>query len=228
MSENKKTQTADKSTAGSVGYIANITLRLLVICAFVATLVAAVNALTKDTIALNARKATAEALTRIYETDGMVFSVEESGYSISDVNAQPFGVCEDITPQEPMADIDAVYAIRRADGSVFGYCVEASPMGFKDEVGLLVAVTPEGAAREVQVLSLSETKGIGDKILQNDFLDPFKKKKGGFSDDPAAVSELVIAGATRTSEPVTYAIDTALKQVTFILEQTETEGEAHE
>lgn len=220
MSENsKKTQT--QKSAGSVGYVANIALRLLVICAVVATLVAAVNALTKDKIARNARETAAEALTRIYELDGMVFSVAEEGFSIADKDGNTFGVCEDTTPLETLEDIDAVYTIRRADGTVYGYCVEASPMGFKDEVDLMVAVTADGVLREVQILSLSDTKGIGDKVMQSDFLDPFKKKRSGFSKDPNTVSELVIAGATRTSEPVTYAIDTALTQVSLLLNTTE-------
>lgn len=220
MSENSKNVKASKS-AGSVGYVANIALRLLVICAVVATLVAAVNALTKDKIALNARETAATALTRIYERDGMIFSVAEEGFTIADADGNAFGVCEDTTPLETLDDIDAVYTVRRADGSVFGYCVEASPMGFKDEVDLLVAVTPEGVLREVQILSLSDTKGIGDKVMQSDFLDPFKKKRSGFSKDPNTVSDLVIAGATRTSEPVTYAIDAALTQVSLLLNTTE-------
>ena len=65
----------------------------------------------------------------------------------------------------------------------------------------------------VQILSMSETKGIGDKVTKSDFLDKFKNKTAGFSEDAAALSDIVIAGATRTSEPVTKAVDMALKQI---------------
>lgn len=212
MQENKK-------TGSGALFIANVALRLLVICAFIAALVATVNFITKDKIARNQKESTAAALTRIYAAEGMVFSVDESGaYLVSDAQGEPFGSCES-EAVELLADIDAVYTIRKADGKVFGYCVEASPMCFKDEVSLLVAVNPDASAREVQIISLKETKGIGDKVMQSDFLDAFKKRCSGFSDDAAELKGLIIAGATRTSEPVTVAIDTALKQIDALLKQ---------
>ena len=45
-------------------------------------------------------------------------------------------------------------------------------------------------------------------------------QKAGFSDDAATLSDIVIAGATRTSEPVTKAVDTALKQIAVLAGET--------
>lgn len=206
-------QENNKRACGAL-FIVNVALRLLVICAFIAALVATVNYITKDKILLNARQATAKALSDIYGADGMIFSVaEDGGYAVLDADGTPLGTCESEPLEAPLDDIDAVYTIRKGDGEVFGYCVETSPMCFKAEVGVLVAVNPDGTAREVQIISLKETKGIGDKVMQSDYLDKFRKRSDGFSDNPAEMKELVIAGATRTSEPVTIAVDTALRQI---------------
>lgn len=218
-------KTAEK-TGGNVGYVANIALRLLVICALVALLVAGVNAITKDKIALNARENTARALSEIYGGDGLHFAVAPTGYDILDEASEPIGTCADISPETRLADVSAVYEIRKQD-AVYGYAVEVSPMGFKDNVDMLVAVNPDGSAKAVQIISLSETKGIGDKVTQSDFLDKFKNVSAGFSDNAATLSEIVIAGATRTSEPVTKAVDTALKQVDAVKNNPNMADAAH-
>lgn len=75
MPQNKELAEKTVKKAGTVGYVANITLRLLVICALVALLVAGVNAITKDKIERNGRENTAKALTAIYESDGLQFAV---------------------------------------------------------------------------------------------------------------------------------------------------------
>lgn len=206
-------QNNSNNAENSVKTIIVTALKLLVICAFIAALVASVNFLTKDVIALNQKQATAEALSDIYISDGLYFSVDQSGaFAVTDADGNPLGSCE-TADVELHDDIDAVYVIKNADGSVFGYCVEASPMGFKNEVGVLVAINSDGSAKDVQIISLSDTKGIGDKVMQDSFLDKFQGKTTGFSDDESELKNIVIAGATRTSKPVTAAVDTALKQI---------------
>lgn len=200
-----------------VAVIAVIALKLLLICAFIAALVASVNYITKEKIEYNQKLSTASALSDIYSENGMFFSVSESGaYTITDETGSPLGSCETVQV-ELLDDIDAVYVIKNADESVFGYCVEASPMGFKNEVGMLVAINPDGSAKGVEIVSLSDTKGIGDKVKQSDFLDKFKDKTSGFSSSASDMNDIIIAGATRTSEPVTKAVDTALMQVGKLL-----------
>ncbi len=200
-----------KSTSG-VGKTLLIAVKLLVICALVAVLVAAVNLVTADKIVLNEKNSTAQSLSVIYEPDGLAFTVDENGdYAVTDADGNPTGTLENITPEEPLADIDEVYAITLEDGKTFGYCVKTTPMGFKDEVTLLVAVDPTCAVKAVSVISLSETAGIGDQVTSEDFRGQFVGKMPGFSENH--LSDYIISGATRTSEPVTVAIDTALRQI---------------
>ena len=53
--------------------ITGISLKLLVICSFIAVLVASVNHLTEDRILLNQKMKTAHALSEIYAGDGLDF-----------------------------------------------------------------------------------------------------------------------------------------------------------
>lgn len=204
--------------------IAVISSKLLVICAIVAGLVATVNFLTKDTIVLNQKIKTAEALTEINKADGLYFSVDKKSgnYVVSDENGNEAGSCE-AADTELKADIDAVYIIKDTDGNAICYCVETSPMGFKNEVGLIVAVNPDRTIKDVQIISLSDTKGIGDKVTNPSYLDLFKGKTSGFSKKAEALkaSGMIIAGATRTSEPVSKAIDAAVSQVSEIIDSEE-------
>lgn len=200
--------------------IAVIALKLLVICAIVASLVASVNLLTKDKIALNQKIKTAEALTDINEADGLFFSVDEEGnYVVKDADGNAAGSC-DTSDVELKEDIDAVYVIKDTDGNALSYCVEASPMGFKNEVGMIIAVNPDKSIKDVQIISLSDTKGIGDKVTKPEYLDLFAGKTVGFSSNTDALKAngMIIAGATRTSEPVAKAIDAAVTQVSEIID----------
>ena len=204
--------------------IAIIALKLLVICAIVACLVATVNFLTKDKIVLNQKIKTAEALTDINKADGLYFSVDKKSgkYIVSDSEGNIAGSCE-ASDTTLKADIDAVYVVKDTEGKAICYCVEASPMGFKNEVGLIVAVNPDRTIKDVQIISLSDTKGIGDKVTKQSYLDLFKGKTSGFSKESKALkaSGMIIAGATRTSEPVSKAVDTAVSQVGAIIDSEE-------
>ena len=200
--------------------IAVIASKLLVICAIVAALVASVNLITKDRINLNRKIKTAEALTDISTSEGLIFTVDDMGnYVVSDAAGNPAGSLE--TADLQLADdIDAVYIIKDASGKVLSYCVEASPMGFKNEINMIVAVNYDRTVKDVQIISLSDTKGIGDKVKESSYLGLFKGKTMGFASNSDGLKQngLIIAGATRTSEPVSKAVDLALAEVNKIID----------
>lgn len=192
--------------------IAVIALKLLVICSITAAIVAAVNFFTKDRIVLNQKIKTADALTEICSSDGLVFSVDEDGgFAVSDAGGNTAGACRTYEGTL-LDDMDAVYIIENLGGEVSSYCVEASPMGFKDEISMIIAINPDFTVKDVQIISLSDTKGIGDKVMKPDHLAGFKGRKSGFD-----VSDMVIAGATRTSEPAAKAVNTALEQIEIVV-----------
>ena len=203
----------------NVKEIMSISLRLVIICAFIAVLVASVNFLTKDKIDLNQKIKTAQALTQINKQDGLIFGVDSEGaYTVKDFEGNTAGFCRE-AQIELLSDIDALYVIEKADGSEYGYCIEASPMGFKDEVGMLIAINPDKTVKAVSIVSLKETKGIGDKVSNGEYLKKFEGKTRGFSSSYNELKKtgMIIAGATRTSEPVSKAIDIALEQIDIFL-----------
>lgn len=205
------------------GKMLGIALRLIVICTLVAGLVAFVNAFTKDRIELNAKNDTASSLSAIYAADGYAFGVDENGdYAMTNAaDGTPAGTLENVTPDETLSDVEAVYRLVLTDGTPFGYFVKVTPMGFNDTIEVLAAVNPNGSLKQVAIKQ-QDTPGKGDKAENPAYLGGFAGKSAGFTDglDAKALKEsgYVIAGATRTSRPFALAVDTALKQVKALQE----------
>ena len=203
-----------------IGKMLVIALKLLVICGAIALLVAGVYNLTKEKIALNTMNDTASSLSTIYEADGLIFAVEGEkgnyGYAIKNADGENAGTLtdEDLSTLDAEAykNIDTVYTIKDSGDAVLGYCVMASPMGFKDQVNMIVAVDPDITVKAVSVVSHSETSGIGSKAAEPAHLAGFKGKAKGFDN-----AELIISGATRTSKPVALAVDEALSAVNALV-----------
>ena len=187
-----------------------IALKLLVICTVVAVIVAFVNSITKDKIALNEKINTAAALDGIYseEYGSNSFSVSGDGdsYVMTDGDGSVIVTCES-AETELLKDVTALYVLKDSDGNAASYCVAVSPMGFKDNINMLVAVNPNLSVKGVKIVSLSETSGIGTKVTEKDFLDKFSGKSS-----PIAGQVDTISGATKSSKPVINAVDTALEQ----------------
>lgn len=206
------------------GKMAVIALKLLVICGAIALLVAGVYHLTKDKIALNTMNDTAASLSTIYEADGLVFSVEgDKGaytYAMKNQSGENAGTLTEedktVLDAEAYKNIDTVYTVKDTADAVLGYCVMASPMGFKDEVSMIVAVNPDITVKAVSIVAHSETSGIGSKAAEPAHLANFKGKAAHFTDTDLS-KPIIISGATRTSKPVALAVDEALNAVNVIV-----------
>ncbi len=194
--------------------IAVITLKLLVICALVALIVAFVNFITKDRIKYNVRVSTAEALTDIFKDDfdghsfevsGEDFIIEEDGETIAKC------VIADCTLNK---DVKALYVIENHNSEPLFYGVSVAPMGFKAEINMLVAINPDLTVKGVKIVSMSETSGIGTKAQDSGFLSKFAGKN-----ETEAKNVDIISGATKTSKPVIDAVANACNQV-FVYKTT--------
>lgn len=188
-----------------------IALKLLVICSIVAVIIATVNFVTKDKIALNERQSTAVALSEIY---GFDFAVQENMYIAHDENQNILASCKSVS-SGMHGDIREIYELE-SDGKVTGYCVFASPMGFKSNINMLIAIKPNLSIQEIKIISLSETSGIGTKIMNFDFLHSFVDKTY-----PVSQGVDIISGATKSSKPVIFAADKALTAVTQYINSKE-------
>ncbi len=95
-----------------------------------------------------------------------------------------------------------------------GYCIETEASGYKGNVRLLVGVNSEGAVTAVELLSVNETKGYGDRIDTNEFLSQFKGKSQelivtrGQADEEKEIS--AVSGATVSSSAVKDGVNHAV------------------
>ena len=168
----------------NVKYYLKVTLSLLLICASVAGLLAAVNALTADIIEANAQKEREKAVGEIF--CGMTSMKDTEGQWLDGVNA--------------------VYAVYREDAWL-GYAVDLDSRGFGGNINMMVGIAADGTVCGVRVISHSETPGLGSRATLSSYLDHFT----GFG-EPLTIKQDVdaISGATISSKAVVAGINLAL------------------
>ncbi len=192
-----------------------IALKLLVICSIVATIIAAVNFITADKIAYNEKLNTAVALTGIYFEDyGKEFEVDEDRFVISEDGNIRIS-CNQVEFDFSSKNIKALYVLSDVHNNTLGYCVSIQPMGFKDYIKMLVAVNPDCTVKGVEIVSMSETSGIGTKAQDPAFLNKFTNLNS-----TEVSSEVdIISGATKTSKPVIDAVAASLNEVSLYISE---------
>lgn len=175
--KNNTPDTAEKSVSP-----VRIVVCLTVICLVVAGLLGAVNYFTVPTITQNEQNEKQNAIKSI-------FDAEITTEKISGEDAE-----------------NEVYLIFR-DGCVYGYCAEVAPSGFMGEIRMMVGVDHSGAVCGVNIVSMSETPGLGSRTNSPAFLDQFIQKSGTLT-----VGENVdaVSGATISSRAVTRGVNDAL------------------
>lgn len=169
------------------------TVTLFVICLVVSALLAGTNALTKEPIAQNELKKSQEAM---------------------------HSVCPDAVSFEGEKGIEIeVYKALNESGEVIGCAIPVSAKGYGGDVSVMVGISSVdgGMVTGVEILSHSETPGLGANATSGDFRNQFKDNPSlhGFSvvKDGTGGSEGkidAITGATITSNAVTNAVNEAL------------------
>ena len=79
---------------------------------------------------------------------------------------------------------------------------------------MLVAITPDLSVKGVEIVSMSETSGIGTKAAEPAFLKQFAKQN---IDGVKNVD--TISGATKTSKPVIEAVCASLQEVALYIDR---------
>lgn len=171
---------------------------LFVISAVVALLLAYANSVTKDTIAEN----------RLKE--------QNAAKQVVLASAETF---EEVTYQDDSGLVKAVFTGKDASGKVVGWCVNVAPNGYGGALDIMVGVQADHTISGVEVVSHSETAGLGAKAQDPAFSSQFAGKK---TDLPLSVikngtpknSEIVaISGATITSNAVKDGVNAATAAV---------------
>lgn len=166
-----------------------LSLTLFVISGVMALLVAFVNNVTEPVIAQrNAEKITNALSAVIADAD-----------EFKEITTDTKSVTSSDGKQIP---IDGVWGAYK-DGAFLGTCVKVSPQGYGGAVEMIVAVGADHKIIDTQIVSLSETSGIGTKIQDDSFLSQFV----GIS----STSEVsVISGATKSSNAFLRGVNAAM------------------
>jgi electron transport complex protein RnfG len=111
------------------------------------------------------------------------------------------------------------YRATDSDGKSAGYIVLSAAEGYGGEIAVMSAISAEKTVLGVELLSLSETPGLGMKAQDETWLGQFAGKVlgVGVSKGSADGNQIqAITGATITSTAVTRAVDQALKAAELI------------
>lgn len=114
------------------------------------------------------------------------------------------------------ADGSSVTAVYKADGENGGYAVTAAPNGYGGEISLVVGIDYEGKVTGVDVISQSETPGLGANCTGEEFKSRYVGKTAGVTVVKGGIGENTvdaITSATITSKAVTRGVNDALAAV---------------
>lgn len=163
--------------------ILKLTAILFTITAVVAALLAGTNLLTKDRIAAAKREKAAAAVAVVLPND----TVES----------------------ETAVDQGIVKTLYRGKN---GCAIEVAPNGFGGEITMMVGVSKEGKVLGVQIVSHSETPGLGAKAqTDTDFSNSFLGLSGTVRVDKDGGEADTVTGATVTSRAVAEGVSAALE-----------------
>ena len=113
-------------------------------------------------------------------------------------------------------DISEVVVGKDSSGEAIGYVITVtSHEGYGGDIQISVGMEADGTVKGIEMLSISETAGLGMKAAEADFKDQFKDKnvekfsytKSGEEGDDKIDA---LSGATITTNAVTNAVDSAL------------------
>lgn len=175
-------------------------LNLLIISAVAALLLALTNSVTASTIAQRNEQANAEARKLVLES------------------AQDFEEVKDAkTDNSKGVEVSEIYEAKDASGNTVGYTLKVLPSGYGGTIELMVGIdSAKGQVSGINVVSNSETAGLGAKATNPEFSDQYKGKpleelsvlKNG---TPGDTEIKAISGATITSTAVTNGVDAAIE-----------------
>lgn len=175
-------------------------LNLLIISAVAALLLALTNSVTASTIAQRNEQANAEARKLVLES------------------AQDFEQVKDVkTDNSKGVEVSEIYEAKDVSGNTVGYTLKVLPSGYGGTIELMVGIdSAKGQVSGINVVSNSETAGLGAKATNPEFSDQYKGKpleelsvlKNG---TPGDTEIKAISGATITSTAVTNGVDAAIE-----------------
>ena len=164
--------------------IIKLGLILLVITSVAGLILGGVNSMTADIIEERALEESMEAIEAFFpETDGAGL--------VDDADVLDYDL------------VDEVYEVRQGD-NVIGYTIKTVPNGYDGAIEILTGINMDGEITGIEILSQTETPGLGDRITTDDFKNQFV---GQSSDSEVDVD--VLSGATVSSNAVINGVNAA-------------------
>lgn len=156
-----------------------LSLTLLVIAGVMALLVAFVNNITAPTIKKLNKEKTDKALAAVLSAaDGF----------------------EELSVKDLPETVEGAWKAKNG----VGYCIKVCPKGYGGKIETIVGIDNDGNVVGTEIISMSETSGIGTKIQDASFKKQFVGKN--------SVADVeTISGATRSSKAFRSGVDDALK-----------------
>lgn len=180
--------------------VIKVGITLCLITAISALILAVVNSYTAPVIAENTLKKQEKAMIKVVPL------------------ANNFSEIEFKSKEKIVKDI---YEGTNETGEVTGYAVMVSPNGYGGEISMAVGVDNELKVTGVDIISQSETAGLGAKCTKKEFKDQFigKTENIEVSKKGAKDNEIdAISSATITSQAVTTGVNSAINSVKEIKE----------
>ena len=113
-------------------------------------------------------------------------------------------------------EISGAVTGKDGSGETVGYVVNViSHEGYAGDIEISVGIAADGTVTGIEMLSISETAGLGMKSAEADFKDQFKDRKVekfSYTKSGESGDDMIdaISGATITTNAVTNAVDAAL------------------
>ena len=113
-------------------------------------------------------------------------------------------------------EISGAVTGKDGSGETVGYVVNViSHEGYAGDIKISVGIAADGTVTGIEMLSISETAGLGMKAAEADFKDQFKDRKVekfSYTKSGESGDDMIdaISGATITTNAVTNAVDAAL------------------
>ena len=113
-------------------------------------------------------------------------------------------------------EISGAVTGKDGSGETVGYVVNViSHEGYAGDIEISVGIAADGTVTGIEMLSISETAGLGMKAAEADFKDQFKDRnveKFSYTKSGESGDDMIdaISGATITTNAVTNAVDAAL------------------
>lgn len=161
--------------------------------------------MTKDPIAAAQEKAKQEAYQKVFANAASFQENEEIKAALASYTADG-------------AEVTEVLEAVDASGAVIGHVVAVTAKeGYGGDISITMGIDLTGTITGFEVLSMSETAGLGAKCTNDDFKEEFAKKGVKLNEEDGQVEMNrdfdQISGATITSKAITKALNASLKFV---------------